>query len=102
MSVCIYINIYIYIYTYIYIDGLNLKRKLICYLFIKTCSSFSQYNLSLFLKLNIQKCTSFSHDIKLWSFHLTHLFPMSLSLPPENIRKPQGFPMFSGDTEMGD
>ena len=30
---------------------------------------------------------------------LTHLFPMHPSLPPENIRKPFGFLMFSGGRE---
>ena len=31
-------------------------------------------------------------------YRLTHLFPMHPSLPPENIRKPYGFLVFSGDT----
>ena len=30
------------------------------------------------------------------SLVLTHLFPCTLSLPPENLRKPKGF-LFSGD-----
>ena len=33
------------------------------------------------------------------SFILTHLLPITLSVPPENIRKPYGFLMFSGGRE---
>ena len=31
--------------------------------------------------------------------HLTHLFPMHLSLPPEDIKKPYGFLIISGGRE---
>ena len=38
-------------------------------------------------------------SVRIYKFMLTHLFPMTLSLPTENIRKPDGFLMFSGGRE---
>ena len=49
---------------------------------------------SYFLRGEIKISNSFP------SSKLTHSFPMTLSQPPENVRKPKGFLMFSGGREM--
>ena len=38
----------------------------------------------------------FGHFSTLYIKELAHYSPMLLSIPPENIRKPKGFLMFSG------
>ena len=49
---------------------------------------------SYFLWSEIQISNLFSNS------KLTHSLPMTPSLPPENIRKPESFMMFAGGREM--
>ena len=49
----------------------------------------------------VQECVGLSEELFLMNEYtcLTHSFPIHLSPAPGNIKKPYGFPMFSGGIE---
>ena len=86
-----------------HIEGNPIEQHvLVCSLMLGVFDIFSKE-----IGVMIQNCLKYPKDKELCVFEatddtvvsLTHYSPVCFSIPPENIRKPLGFLMFSGSIE---